>query len=671
MAIRMKSLGLMATGLVAIGAILAAPAPGSAEELLKIDKQATSDGKQLTITRLPFSKRSPPSDKPFSRIEAGDIGIYRPIEFSMKDLWPPFWEGRGTASGDFDNDGDDDIALASTDRGLSLFWNDGKGKFTAGADFPANIRSLPIFNVASVDLNNDGWLDLVFTTYQLGNFVLWNDKGQFQRLQQIKNRPDAVLTQALAFGDVDKDGDLDIVFGNWSSGWYRRVPGLESTNRIVFNDAGIITGDHAQELDGMPGETLSVLLSDFNLDGNLDLIEANDFDQPDIFSLGDGKGNFHRIKAADGIIPVTTTTSMSVKTADLDNDLLPEIYISQIAGRADGISDKLKLRPLAEYCDAIRHSGDKRRCQENIDTKKWYKLGGRQVELADAFNCAQRDKVFEAECKAMMIKDVAIQKNDRSICGYIKSSQARARQLCEVHFRPSIQPSPAEYAENIPQIKGWNVLLVNKGNGTFEDQAKKWNLDIGGWSWDVKMADFDLDGLQDVYITNGQWIINDQIPPNLFYHNLGNRKFEEVSHAFGVDEYLILPAVTTIDIDNDGDLDMIGQAVNGPVMAYINNTQNGNPIAFALEDHAGNRFGIGARIVIHYGPNGEMKQMRELQAGGGFESSDAPKIYFGLGEEKQITKLEIFWPTGEKSEITTPLAAGALYRIVRGEKDQS
>ena len=198
----------------------------------------------------------------------------------MKDLWPPFWEGRGTASGDFDNDGDDDIVLASTDRGLSLFWNDGKGKFTAGSDFPANIRSLPIFTVASVDLNNDGWLDLVFTTYQLGNFVLWNDKGQFQRLQQIKDRPDAVLTQALSFGDIDKDGDLDVVFGHWSSGWYRRIPGLESTNRVVFNDGGTITGDHAQELDGMPGETLSVLLTDFNLDGNLDLIEANDFDRP-------------------------------------------------------------------------------------------------------------------------------------------------------------------------------------------------------------------------------------------------------------------------------------------------------------------------------------------------------------------------------------------------------
>jgi hypothetical protein len=76
-------------------------------------------------------------------------------------------------------------------------------------------------------------------------------------------------------------------------------------------------------------------------------------------------------------------------------------------------------------------------------------------------------------------------------------------------------------------------------------------------------------------------------------------------------------------------------------------------------------------VVIHYGRNGEKKQMRELQAGGGFESVDAPKIYFGLGDEKEVSKIEVFWPTGEKSEVEGTLAAGALYRITRGEKGQS
>ncbi len=430
----------------------------------------------------------------------------------------------------------------------------------------------------------------------------------------------------------------------------------------------MVSGDNARELETMPGETLSILLSDFNLDGNLDLIEANDFEQPDIFSFGDGRGGFRQIKSADKIIPHSTTTSMSVKTADLDNDLLPEIYVSQIAGRADGISEKLKLKPAESYCDDIKHDGDKRACQQNIDVKSWYKLGGRKVAITDAANCATRDAAFEAECKAMMIKDVAIQKNDVSICQYISADKPRARQLCEIHFKPSLQPSEKEYAENIPQIKGWNVLLVNKGDGTYEDQAKKQNLDIGGWSWDVKIADFDLDGLQDVYITNGHWIVSDQIPPNLFYRNTGSRKFVEESEKFGLAEYLIVAAVTSFDMDNDGDLDLIGQAVNGPVMAYRNNAQSGNTIAFALDDHVGNRFGIGGRIVIHHGKDGAKKQMRELQSGGGFLSADAPKLYFGLGDDDAISKLEVFWSTGEKTEIDGPIAAGALYSIQRKPK---
>ncbi len=128
--------------------------------------QTDAAGNTILLQRKPFVQRTSTGDEPFSRIELGTIGIYRPVEFSMKDHWPPFWEARGVASGDLDNDGDDDIVLGSTDRGLSIHMNDGSGKFVELPGVPANISRLPIFNVAAVDLNNDGWLDLVFTTYQ-------------------------------------------------------------------------------------------------------------------------------------------------------------------------------------------------------------------------------------------------------------------------------------------------------------------------------------------------------------------------------------------------------------------------------------------------------------------------------------------------------------------------
>jgi hypothetical protein len=631
---------------------------------------ADPDNATVSIRATPFAPISAPGEKPFTRIEGEAIGVYRPVEFSFKDLWEPFWNSRGVSSGDFDNDGDEDLVLASTDRGLHLFENTGTGQFTEVKLQMGIYSDLPAFLAAFVDLNNDGWLDLFLSGYQAGLFVVWNENGaySFDRIQRVANRQDAVLSQALAFGDVDQDGDLDVAVGNWASGWYRRIPGAESTNRIIFNDAGTITGADARELDAFPGETLTILLSDIDLDGDLDLLEGNDFTLPDMFYFGDGTGDFRRIRSHDDIIPISTYSTMSMKTADLDNDLIPEIYISQIAGRADGISEKLKLRPIELFCSDIQNEQDRKDCQVNIDIKKWYHLGGRQVPVTEAFNCKNGDAKFEAECKAMMIKDVAIQSNKPALCRYIQPSQPRAALLCDIHFRPFREPTSAEMADNIPFAKGGNVMLVRQPDGTYVDRAKQTGLEIGGWSWDVKIEDFDLDEYRDIYVTNGYWLITKVSPSNLFYKSTDGREYHEVGGEYGLEEYLILSSVTAFDMDNDGDRDMIGQAVNGPVIAFINNAQNPNRIAFALRDEVGNRYGIGSRIVIHYGDN--RSQMHELQLGGGFQSFDTAKSVFGLGSHSEVARVEVFWSTGEHTDIAGPLKTGAIYTISRKPEPQ-
>lgn len=661
-----KKLSHVVSGAAFLVSVLMA-VPAIASEQQAVFLHTKQDDVRLTVLRHPFKPRSKAGEKPFTRIEAEQIGIYRPLEFSFKDLWPPFWNGRGISSGDVDRDGDDDVILASTDRGLHVFLNDGSGRFAEADLNLKKINSLAVFMAAPVDMNNDGWLDLFLTTYRQGNHILWNDQGSFdeKNLTPVKNRDDAILSKALSFGDVDRDGDLDVALGNWASGWYRRIPGTEGTNRIIYNAPGKMDGSNFAELDAMPGETLSMLLSDINGDGNLDLLEANDFDLPDYFYLGNGKGGMRPIKRSDGIIPLTTTTTMSMKTADIDNDLVPEIYVSQIAGRAEGISKKLKFLPIDFYCLDIQNADDRKSCQVSIATKQWYSLGGRQVDIRNALKCDTGDRKFLEECRAMMIKDVAIQQKNVRLCGRIDPGQPRAKQLCDVHFYPSITPDQAEIANSIPQIKGWNTLLVNKGDNTFEDQSKVRGLDIGGWSWDVKFVDADLDGDLDVYITNGHWIIGRQVPSNLFYENRGKGHFIEKSEDFGLEEFLILPSITSIDIDGDGDLDFVGQAVNGPVMAYINNAQGGNAFAVELEDEIGNRAGIGAKVIIRYGAVGRLHQMREIQSGGGFLSFDPAKAYFGLGDEKSVSRIEVTWPTGGKTMIDGPFPAGAMYKIVR------
>ncbi len=186
--------------------------------------------------------------------------------------------------------------------------------------------------------------------------IVRNDAGAFAFAapQPVANRDDAMLSLALSFADVDRDGDLDAALGNWAAGWYRRIPGEESRNRIVFNEAGAMDGSRFAELPGLPGETLSILLTDIDMDGAADLLVGNDFELPDYIYYGDGQGGFTPVTRADGTMPHTTNTTMSIRAADLHNDGMPELYFAQIAGRSSGVSNTLKMQDLDAYCDAHR-----------------------------------------------------------------------------------------------------------------------------------------------------------------------------------------------------------------------------------------------------------------------------------------------------------------------------
>src|SRR5262249_44322257 len=115
------------------------------------------------------------------------------------------------------------------------------------------------------------------------------------------------------------------------------------------------------------------------------------------------------------------------------------------------------------------------------------------------------------------------------------------------------------------------------------------------------------------------------------------------------------------------DLDIVAVPISGPVLVYVNNSKK-NRIAFELRDLAGNRFGIGSKIVIRYGPGGARHQLREIQASGGFISFDAPIAYFGLGEFQAVDSVEVQWSTGERSEIRGDFRAGARYVVRRARR---
>ena len=623
---------------------------------------ANAQAAGVKITRTPYAERSPAGAMPFTRSEAITAGIDKPIEFSFQDMWPPFWEGRGVATGDIDLDGDIDVMIASTVRGLYQYRNDGTGRFSAVEMELGEISKLPVFNAVLVDIDNDGWLDLVVTTYLSGNFWLRNEGGSFNpaSLQRIANTPNAVLTMATSFGDVNRDGFLDVALGNWAAGWYRRIPGEESRNRVVFNKGGHMDGADFIDLEGQPGETLSLLFSDINDDGLLDLLAGNDFEIPDEIYLADDQGQLDQVTFSDGLIPHTTTTTMAIKTGDLHNDGSPELYFAQIAGRSSGVSQTLKMQPLEQYCDGIENADALITCQRNMEIKTWYKSGN-NFDPTYAKRCQTLGEPDRAQCKAMLVKDLAIQRNDPKICKLIAKSQPVAQAYCAIHFWPSRPVTQEDKNKSIPQILRSNVLLERGSEDVFTDVAEAQKLDVGGWSWDTKFGDFDNDGWQDVYIVNGTWVPNEVSPSNLFFRNDGQGGFHEQSGPFGLEDYLMTATASQFDMDSDGDLDILTYPVNGPMVMFTNNNQTGYAITLRLRDFRGNHYAVGALVEIETA-NGT--QSREVQLGGGFMSFDALDVHFGLGDIEDIQSVSVRWPDGITDEFG-PLKSGAIYTVTR------
>lgn len=621
------------------------------------------DAARITVSARPFAPASPAAETVFVRKEGWEIGLDQPVEFSMEDMWPPFWEGRSLASGDLDRDGDLDLAISSTDVGLRLFVNDGAGQFSPMAIDLGPLEGAQVFNTAIVDLDGDGFRDLVLATYGDGNWIIPGTATGFGTPARVANTQDSRLTMAMSFADVNRDGALDMAFGNWASGWYRRVPGEESRNRVIWNTGGALPealdGAEFTALPGIPGETLTMLFSDVDRDGWADLLVGNDFEIPDYLYLGGPEG-LRQVTHGDDLLERTTTTTMAIKTADLMNDGTPEIYYAQIAGRDERASPVMRMQPIEQYCEGIKREADRATCQQNMAIKEWYRSGN-SFDPNYANRCQQLSGAVQAECKAMLIKDLAIQRRDPGICALVPPGQDKARDYCTAHFLPVRAFSQAEADDGVEQILNFNVLLEPQ-DGRWRDVAKDWGLGIGGWAWDTKIADFDEDGWQDVYIVNGTWVPNDETPSNLFFRNTGTG-FVEQSEPFGLTDYLMSAAAAQFDMDGDGDLDFVTYPVNGPLGVFINSTQGGNAVSFALEDHAGNRDGIGALLTVT--DDAGITRTREVTLGGGFMAFDAPVIHVGLGAASSVERLHIRWADGTETEITGPLPSEQAYTITR------
>ena len=645
---------------------------------------------------------------PFTRYEGNAIGLEKHLDFSALHFTSPFTRTSSIASGDFNNDGWQDIILGNR-KGILLYKNLGISRFALQKIIVPEIEDLSIIVVAFVDISNDGWQDIYVTSYGGRNYFILNDKKGFQNPKVIPALNEKTqVPQAVSFGDINKNGYLDFVNGNAYSFPKQRIGyPADGANKIITNtEFGFLENTL---LEKIIGPTLGVLLSDYTNDDNLDLIIGNDSSQPDIFYKGSSekilmpnrtiqifgflentllkkiigptlgvllfdytnddnfdliigndssqsdifyKGSLEKILMSDKIIPLSVISNMGMDVADFNNDLYMDIYLAGIS-----LVNSSEEIVLDDYCFEIIDSTEKQKCENNLKIGKIIREG----DIEECFVLQNpRDK---NDCIVMITMKMAVENRDENFCKKIPENYEEQFNMCHGFFTSKI--ATKNYSKNdILQKNSGNVLLQGSKMGRFQDVADNTNSAQGGWSWNAKFADLDNDEWQDIYIANGRWV-HYRLSSNVFFHNHSGQFFEAEQEKFNLENFNMVVAYTYIDIDNDGDLDIITAGHNGPINVYINNETKNNSITFEFRDEKGNFFGIGNKVYIYYGKDSERHQVRQIKLGGGFLSFDSPIAHFGLGKYNRVNRVEIVWSTGEKTTLDKEFLANKKYVVKR------
>jgi uncharacterized membrane protein YraQ (UPF0718 family) len=618
-----------------------------------------SDG--IRITSSPHVSRKQNGDLPFTKILGPELGLEYSNVLTSKVFFDPLFFGRGIAGGDFNNDGWTDLAVA-TGNGFELYQNiDGK-EFRKLVPAIERLTGLQTVSVALVDMNNDGRLDVFFTTFKDGNYIWLNPENQAKpgHLLEVPNNG-SLLTSALGFADINRDASLDIVQGNYFLGVLTRKPIDKAVNQVLINK-GLKFQSMLMTKDA--GQTHSVLLSDINNDLQPDLLVGNDYLVSDTYYYGDDDGNFNKINKSQGIIPITTENTMSIDTGDFNNDLIPDIYLANI-GFSKGIDVVSNI-----FGDFMQEAGQKfcsstntvlplGECRELL--KLVTLLNPEKQDISErCLALEQKDEV--TECMVMRLALFAAKNKDASLCQRINERHPIALTYCQEFFQAKHLPFNRE--EEIPMRSFSNILLQGKSDSTFTDRSKASGTTTAEWSWNARFADFDNDEWQDLFVVNGV-LITQEFASNNFFHNQKGEGFNSAEKSFGLEDFDHSSAYTLIDIENDGDLDIITNTLYGPFKIYLNNENKRNSIVFNLRDDRGNHYCIGCKVIIHYGESGERHQMREIKASGGFHSFDSPVAHFGLDAFEAVKRVEVHWSTGEKTTLSRDFSANNSYTIYR------
>ena len=470
------------------------------------------------------------------------------------------------------------------------------------------IRRAIVSGVAAGDYDNDGYIDLYIITGDVGSNVLARNKGDNSFEDVTVAAGVAVPQEACSgplFADFNGDGWLDLFIG-----------GIEETTPKLFLNKGDGTFEDVTLLSGIDTqeETYSAAAADYDKDGDLDLLLAHWWGDPRFCSRlwrNRGDATFECVDDDTGLDVVRNPLSkfgFAPNFADIDNDGWLDILLA---------SD-------FETSQVFRNKGD-----------------GTFADITDPAVITDQNGMGAA---------VGDYDNDGDLDWFVSS-------IWDLDPPPEV-PYDA--------LTG-NRMYENQGDGTFIDATDKTGVRLGGWGWGASFADFNNDGLLDLYHVNGfpyddPEFFRDIAP--LYIAN-GDGSFTDRSVELGAAHQGQGRGVVCFDYDRDGDLDILVSSANAPVVMYRNNGGNNqNYLTVKLRGMPGNTEAIGARL---YATVGEVTQMRELRAGNNYVSQNPVEAHFGLDAASTVDELRVVWPDGRTTELEAVAGEPTAHaRVPRG-----
>ena len=522
--------------------------------------------------------------------------------------------------------------------------------------------------VATADYNKDGLPDLYFTSNEASDKLYLNlGDFKFQDVTAQSNIDNSIgWTTGISNIDINNDGLMDLYISKVAG-----IEGLEGHNLLYVNEGVNSEGnlkfkESSKEygLDFSGFSTQSVFL-DYDLDGDLDLFLLNHSIHPNRNYGRGSKRNSFDARAGDrifrnegtkfvdvssetGIFQGPTGYGLGVAVGDLNNDNYPDIYVGNDFFENDYVYVNLQD---GTFQDLITSS------PQSLGHTSHYSMGN---DIADMNN----DGLADIVSLDMLPEDLHT---------YKTSGLEFPFQTYSNYLRNGFAP---QYMQN--------TLHINRGDLKFSEVAYLSGVAATEWSWSALFADFDNDSHQDLFITNGikgatnnmdyiKFISTEEIQQqistgekidlenltkrlpekkvaNYIFKNTGEQKFTNVSEEWLPVQESFSHGSVYVDLDNDGDLDLVTNNTNDAAFIYENTTTKSNFLKVDLQGPEKNRSGIGAKVTIY---TKEIRQMKEHYLSRGYLSSIAPGLHFGLGTNTIVDSVTAKWYDGSKTVLKT------------------